>query len=59
MRRKTSTTAVSGAAAIGLTFLFAAGIARAEAPVPGTEDPNNWPHTIGHKRRGHGTKTRG
>jgi alcohol dehydrogenase (cytochrome c) len=43
MRRKTSTTAVNGAAVFGLAFLLAAGIARAEVPVPGTEDPNNWP----------------
>src|SRR5713101_4754933 len=43
MRRKTSTMAVGGAAVIAWAFLLAAGIARAEAPVPGNEDPNNWP----------------
>jgi alcohol dehydrogenase (cytochrome c) len=43
MRRETSNMAVRGAALIGLGFLLVAGTATAEAPAPGTEDPNDWP----------------
>jgi alcohol dehydrogenase (cytochrome c) len=43
MRRRTSSAGLRSTALIGAAFLIAAETAAAQAPAPGTEDPNNWP----------------